>query len=367
MGFPLVIYSTPGTGKTSKGKGLSTNPELAELMGYRPGTTIPTALIPAQQAESEDINGFAFLRKKGDDNENAEVGFARPSFYCDDPMILIFDEVNRAKEPVKSALFPLLTGDEMINGFRLHPRSLVVLLGNPLGQHAGVRELDNAIKGRMSHYDFRPVTEDWIKAYAKPHGVDGRVVAYLERNPDDLCRYEPMSRSDAQPSPRTWTKVGEALSSHRRDIAARRRAVLATIGRAVGEPFLEYAERFEILPGPTRLATQPESVAIPQELDGLMLLVGSLGQHLSQPQTETTVPVARGAAKVLARFAAAGYIEQTVLAVRQALNRFLARGGVQGVPACLMDAEVQATLAAQKDVQEFLIAVGKAQMGEVKL
>jgi hypothetical protein len=295
------------------------------------------------------------------------MGFTKPTFYHEAPMVLIIDEVNRAKDYVRSSLYPLLTGDEMINGFRMHPKSLIILIANPEGPNSGTRPLDKAADLRMGHYDWEPIFQDWLDGYARPMGVDPRGIAYLESFPAALFRYNPLSQSKQQPCPRTWTKAFAGWASTWRSLDARKRAVFGAVGREEAEKFFAWVARYDegVIPTPQQLASGPDLVQLPQDLDAIMLCSNSLGQHLSQPQSAMTLPVARGAAKVLARMAESGLMEPVVLAIRQAMNRVQGIACVPGTTrACIADAEVTGAFSGRKDIMEFLLAVGQAQTNQ---
>lgn len=362
-GFPLMVQSTPGAGKTQKSKRLPLRyPELAEIMGYERGEDIPTALIPAQQAEMENITGYVFLSKK-EDGGQAKADWILPPFYSQQPMLVIIDEVNRAKEPTRGALFPALTGDPMINGFRFHPKTLFILLGNSTEHGAGVRELDRALKGRMGHYTYEPMVQDWITNFAAPEGANPVVIGFIQAFPQYLNYFDPKSRSDAQPMPRTWYEgVSKPWSSTRRSLESKKRAVQGAIGKFVGDQFIEYATRMEFFPTPEQLAGNPGGVAIPKELDGLFMLAQSLGQHLAQPIDAGTSRIAAGAAHVLGRMAAEGYLEPVVLAARSAMKRM----NDTKAPTCLVLPEVQTVMRAFPEITDFLVKVGRAQMGTLR-
>ncbi len=82
---------------------------------------------------------------------------------CTEPVVLFLDEVDRATMEVRQGLFEL-TDSRKINGWHLHPETLIVAAVNG-GEHGSqyqVGEMDPAELDRWTVFDVEPSVEDWL-------------------------------------------------------------------------------------------------------------------------------------------------------------------------------------------------------------
>lgn len=352
-GEPMLVISTPGTGKTEKSAALADEPVMKEIMGYGPEESIPCAVVPAQQAPEEAIRGIPTKRTLPDGSTTLD--WVLPPDFVKRPMILVLDEINRAKSHVRDAMFPLLTGHPMINGFRLHPKSLVVLLGNDPSHHVGAKDMDSALHLRVTDYDFEPDLGDWTSRYAIPKGVHVDVQFYLKAFPECFNRFDPNGPKN-QPCPRTWAKAAGFWSLKRFTHLQKEKAIKGSVGSLDGEQFVAWAMNYQgVIPTEEKIAEAPHAVAIPDGLDAPAMLARSMGQILGQRQDQS-VNLANGAAIILTRLAAAGYVEHATKALRDAMKPMFT-----GTPVRLAFPVVQATLRGNHQLMEVVMEVGRQQ------
>lgn len=82
---------------------------------------------------------------------------------CQQPVVLLFDEVDRAVTEVRQGLFEL-TDSRKIAGHTLHPDTLIIAAVNG-GEHGAqyqVGEMDPAELDRYTVFDLEPTVEDWL-------------------------------------------------------------------------------------------------------------------------------------------------------------------------------------------------------------
>ena len=83
---------------------------------------------------------------------------------CAQPVVLFLDEVDRATMEVRQGRFEL-TDSRKINGWKLHPETLIIAAVNG-GEHGAqyqVGEMDPAELDRWTVFDVEPSAEDWLK------------------------------------------------------------------------------------------------------------------------------------------------------------------------------------------------------------
>jgi hypothetical protein len=130
---------------------------------------------------------------------------------CTQPVMLFLDEVDRATMEVRQGLFEL-TDSRKINGWNLHPETLIVAAVNG-GEHGAqyqVGEMDPAELDRWTVFDVEPSTEDWLGwARDKVHSVLWDFInqnrAHLEHTGD----FEP---NKVYPSRRSWQRFNDTAA-----------------------------------------------------------------------------------------------------------------------------------------------------------
>ena len=127
---------------------------------------------------------------------------------CEEPVMLFLDEVDRATQEVRQGLFEL-TDSRKINGWKLHPETLIVAAVNG-GEHGAqyqVGEMDPAELDRWTVFDVEPSDEDWLKwANGK---VDGILWDFINHNRQHLEHKGDFEPNKVYPSRRSWKRFND--------------------------------------------------------------------------------------------------------------------------------------------------------------
>ena len=124
---------------------------------------------------------------------------------CEQPVVLFLDEVDRATMEVRQGLFEL-TDSRKINGWKLHPETLIVAAVNG-GEHGAqyqVGEMDPAELDRWTVFDVDPSDEDWLN-WAKDH-IDTVVWDFVNHNRTHLEHKGDFEPNKVYPSRRSWER-----------------------------------------------------------------------------------------------------------------------------------------------------------------
>jgi len=126
--------------------------------------------------------------------------------------MLFLDEVDRATQEVRQGLFEL-TDSRKINGWRLHPETLIVAAVNG-GEHGAqyqVGEMDPAELDRWTVFDVEPSDEDWLKwANGK---VDSILWDFINQNRIHLEHRGDFEPNKVYPSRRSWKRFSDTAVS----------------------------------------------------------------------------------------------------------------------------------------------------------
>ena len=163
-----------------------------------------------------DVGGYPDLEGM---KENGVMTFCMPSWFmraCNEPCVLMLDELNRSLPGVQQSFFQLvldreLGNDKNGNPYRLHPETRVIAAVNH-GSEYDVNEMDPALLRRFWVCDIEPTVQDWIE-WAKVNDIDSVLIDFIRQNPAHF-RVDP---STVEPgtvcaNPASWHRVSECLS-----------------------------------------------------------------------------------------------------------------------------------------------------------
>ena len=330
-GLALMLYGSPGIGKTALLQGLGREPRLLAWAAAQCGEALaelPVVTLSAPELNVEDLLGVptveALVRRLPDGSERAfkVTRWATPAALDPTrPFVLFIDEPNRCEPSVRNALFQLITGRTTSGGFCLPRGSLVCMAGNRLEDRAGVRSLDTAFSNRCAHFELRVDPEAWLDWAARQQDFSPLVRAFLARHPGYLCRFDPASPSPQQATPRTWAGAGFSLPQAPGALLPR--LLQGIVGVEAAQLFRSFLKHADVVPEPGRLLEAPDLVRVPQEgqLDQAWILATALGDHLVTPAKVPAGqldPLGHAVGVVLGRLARAGFEEVAIFSLRRA-------------------------------------------------
>lgn len=162
-----------------------------------------------------DVGGYPDLEGM---KESGVMTFCMPSWFmraCNEPVVLMLDELNRSLPGVQQSFFQLVLDRELGNDkngvpYRLHPDTRVIAAVNH-GSEYDVNEMDPALLRRFWVADIIPTSSDWVE-WAKENNLDSVLIDFITQNPAHL-RVDPGSVEPGTvcPNPASWHRVNECL------------------------------------------------------------------------------------------------------------------------------------------------------------
>ena len=127
---------------------------------------------------------------------------------CNEPVVLFFDELNRATIEVQQCAFQIVL-DRELNGHKLHPETRVYAAINE-GSEYQVTEMDPALLRRFFVTSLEPTTEDWL-VWAKSAGVDKVITTFIKKYPAHLRHTGELQPGKVYPNPASWDRLSHSL------------------------------------------------------------------------------------------------------------------------------------------------------------
>ena len=237
--FPVLLRGRHGIGKSQIVY------QLAKKMGK------PVVERRASQMTEGDLVGLPIVDKES-------TKWAPPDWFmlaCNNPVVLFFDEVDRATLEVRQGLFEL-TDSRKLNGWHLHPETRIFAAVNG-GEHAGassyqVGEMDPAELDRWTVFDVEPTVSDWLtwandKVEPMVWDFINQNHAHLEYTPDG-GGYEP---NKVYPSRRSWVRLNKTVDTARllaepkQNLASLYNIACSFVGFEAAVAFRDFCEKYE--------------------------------------------------------------------------------------------------------------------------
>jgi hypothetical protein len=167
------------------------------------------ALFLGQMSDPGDLIGLP-----NKDEATGKTGFMPPYWFPTDdkPVVLFLDEMNRARPEILQSVMDLSLNRKLA-GRSLPAGSRVIAAVND-GEEYQLTDLDPALVSRFNVYFFSPTVGEWL-FWAKQHGIDQRVVTFIEEHPDELEKNVDINKGtfDKTPDRRAWVRVSGMLQA----------------------------------------------------------------------------------------------------------------------------------------------------------
>ena len=129
---------------------------------------------------------------------------------CNEPVILFFDELNRATIEVQQCAFQIVL-DRELNGHKLHPGTRVYAAINE-GSEYQVTEMDPALLRRFFVTTLEPTVQDWLTWARKTKRIDPLMISFIEKYPARLRHAGQIEPGKIYPNPASWDRLDTSLT-----------------------------------------------------------------------------------------------------------------------------------------------------------
>jgi hypothetical protein len=124
--------------------------------------------------------------------------------------IILFDELNLAPPLVQASAYQFIL-DRSLGEYVVPEGYSVVAAGNRLEDRASVFDMAKPLANRQGHVQLvRPDVESWT-TWASKHGVDPRIIGYLNWRQGSIYGFDPNMKEQAFPTPRTWEFASDLI------------------------------------------------------------------------------------------------------------------------------------------------------------
>jgi hypothetical protein len=258
---PFVV-SPPGVGKSQI---------IKQYAGKRP--FIDTRL---SYASPIDLRGVPYR------NGN-KCSFAEPAEYpTEENSVWLLDEYSCAAKQTRNAALQLLL-ENRIGEYHCPKGTFVCLAGNGMGDRANVERSGSAEVNRIVFINLRTDLDDWME-WALPHGIDPRIVAFLNFRKSSLHDFDPSTfdGSQAFASPRSWEAANDLLQTEPSG-SIRTALLTGTVGQGAAVEFDAFLKVYEKLPDFDDILKNPKEAKVPKNDPAVMYAItAGLALHVSE-------------------------------------------------------------------------------------
>ena len=128
---------------------------------------------------------------------------------CKEPVILFFDELNRATVEVQQCAFQIVL-DRELNGHKLHPETRVYAAVNE-GSEYQVSDMDPALARRFWTMALEPTTEDWLDWASNRDDIGSVICDFIKSTPTHLRYTGELEPGKTYPNPASWHRLAISL------------------------------------------------------------------------------------------------------------------------------------------------------------
>ena len=156
--------------------------------------------------EASDVYGIPDIS-----TDSKYVHWKHPIWQPDKGEGIIFaDELNLAPISIQSAMYQLIL-DRRLNEYVLPEGYTIVSAGNFVEDSSNVYDMPSGLHSRFGHIVLDNPDPDSFNRYCITHGIDSRIVGFLQQFPDYIYKIDENAQYEAQPIPRCWEKFSDLL------------------------------------------------------------------------------------------------------------------------------------------------------------
>lgn len=235
---PIMMWGSPGVGKSDAMR------QVSRILEKKLNKKVAVHDVRLLLMNPVDLRGIPVA------DASKEVAiWLRPHIFQMNPSdeyinILILDEISAAPPSVQAAAYQIVL-DRQIGEHKIPDNCLILCAGNKVTDKSVAYKMPKALANRLSHIEIEVSLDDW-KLWAINHGIDARILAYLNSKPDKLYDFQPDTDDNSFPTPRSWEKVDNILKVLTLDEGMP--LISGHIGQHIAYDFMTFTAIFNELP-----------------------------------------------------------------------------------------------------------------------
>lgn len=241
---PAFLWGAPGVGKSDSVH------QIADRLG------LPMIDYRAIYRDPVDMRGIPCI-------VNGRTHYNPPDdLPTDGSGILFLDELNAAPQQTQAACYQLVL-DRAIGDYKLPDGWRIIAAGNRQGDRGVAHAVPTPLRNRFLHIDVEVDVNDWC-AWAVRSGIRIEVIAFVRFRPELLHAFDPMSKDNAFPTPRSWHMVSDLVGAGLQpDIE--HEMLAGTVGAGAATEFSGFLRVFRQMPNPDSILLDPLGADVPSE------------------------------------------------------------------------------------------------------
>ena len=270
---PLMVWGPPGVGKSAGVR------EASRVLGTKSKTkdnSFGFIDLRLSIREPTDLLGVMW--------PDASKGLVRnfPSSFLPKAGrgILFLDELVQASTLMQGAASQLIL-DRCVGEYVLPEGWHVIAAGNRVSDRAAANAMPTHIKNRFIHLYAEVDVDSWV-TWALEHQVDLRVVAFIKFRRALLHAFDPQSKGEAFPSPRSWEFVSTLLKTWTSERALLETMIKGAVGEGPGAEFCGFLRVADKMPSLEGIILNPHTAEIPDDMAALYATVTGLTGRASR-------------------------------------------------------------------------------------
>lgn len=293
---PAFVWGNPGIGKSDN---------IRQLIQHFKDEGKKALLIDirASQMDAVDTRGvpFTYVVHSTETKEVRRTGWAMPDVFPTaeqaaeyDIIIIFLDELNNAPLSVQAALYQLVL-DRQLGDYLLPDNVKILAAGNLETDRGATQRMATPLADRFFHFQLIVDGDSWER-WALSKDIHIACILYRRLKPEHLHLFDPKSRSKAQPSPRGWEYVSDALhdiQSRGVNGAVELALICGKLGEAVGSEFAGFLKIYRTLPDVDAVILNPDAAPIANDPAVNIALCGALANKASEDNVDRILQYGR--------------------------------------------------------------------------
>lgn len=241
---PLMVHGHPGIGKSftfwkaakrlAKEQGLEFSDNPSDINDKKKYVFI---VLNMHQFDLAEIKGLPYPSEDG-----TYIKFLPTELLPREGQgMILLDELNLAVPTVQANCYQIVN-EKRIGAYKIPDGYSVFAAGNLSEDRAHTFDMPAPLNNRLRHAQLAvPSSEDWIKNYAVPAGLDHRVISFIASRDDMLYKFVGDEDEISFPTPRTWDILSKSIKGYE-DEDMLEFAACTSVGVATGTQFVAHVK-----------------------------------------------------------------------------------------------------------------------------